>query len=299
MLMSSKFNSYCKICGRPIFEGDLFEYNRESKRGVCICCYVGYQDVELKCQHWAVSRYEKINKSSNRYKEYYFNIDSNYRCLICKADLDYIDNDSTIYIQKYITERHGRSPYTNSWIESFIQIGNYSRIDNPDKKSIEALQIIISDVSISNEIKDIAFSHIMRINNYINEYSLSIVNLSNSIKNNLDKVLYDYIYKNINLNNLMNKILKKKYIENFKIKILPHVTMLTILLEFMKDNSIEEDLIEDIFSFTNSIVEGVVKEYEAISTIVNIYLSIGMSVEFIDILKKLIWGKASKWNYLN
>lgn len=82
------------------------------------------------------------------------------------------------------------SPHHGFSASSFIRKGRYNQPDNPDKRSLDALQKIIENPKTTNSIRDIAFNHIMRINNYSATLIVEIENLAPCIKNSNDKNIY-------------------------------------------------------------------------------------------------------------
>lgn len=159
--MESGFESYCRKCGRPIFAGDLFEYNPKSSiKALCIVCHTGNLQ-EYPCPHWAIWQINSSFTPSNRCRYNPYTKRDIYGCLICKQEL-YALPQNTTYVQADTTARHGMGPgrlVTGSYIVS----KQMNPINDPDTKSLQVLNGLLQTEDYSEEIIQIIRQHIKRI----------------------------------------------------------------------------------------------------------------------------------------
>lgn len=153
MLMKSKFDSYCSRCGKPIFEGDLIEYDTDMQRAFCISC-MGKREKIIDCKHRAVTRYDGSYSTGTP------------RCLICGKET-FIDKNKNMYIQITTKKGRGHSRSYGVSVDSYINYVKDEK-DHPDLESLNDLYKIIADKNIDNKIKKYAKNHIKRICSSLN-----------------------------------------------------------------------------------------------------------------------------------
>lgn len=161
-LMPSKFDSYCSRCGKPIFKGDLIEYDIELRKAFCIACR-GNRDKISNCKHRAVTKHDVNIRSSHRYSGSYRS--GTPHCLIC-GEIASVDENKTMYIQTATETGRGHS-YHGISVDSHIYYVK-DEVNHPDLESLKYLYEIIADKNIDNQIKRYAENHIKRICDNLN-----------------------------------------------------------------------------------------------------------------------------------
>lgn len=190
MIMTSKYDSYCKECGRPIFMGDFINYDRETKKVKCVCCHENVKKEE-KCPHWAVAISSSGVTSSNRYKAYSDKSYTYTRCCNCGKELERLRLDSnTRYIQEYYSERHGRSNNSSSSFVSFIKVGAYNQNNNPDEMAELTLLSLLNRGIFDQHTADIAKNHLLRIKKTSQKLEIKASDLSKYVKTSTDNYIY-------------------------------------------------------------------------------------------------------------
>lgn len=207
MLIQSKFDSYCRRCGKPIFKGDLIEYNTDTKKVFCIVCK-GNDEKISNCEHRAVKQHTYSFTSSNRYKySSYGNRDRGIYCLIC-GKLTTIDRRKTMYVQTTTEYQHGRSYYKGFGIDSYIQYGE-DEMNSPDLESLRYLYEIVASKNIDDNIKNYAENHIRRICDNLNiENEINLYKKESIIRDTL------ITHKSIYNKSLLNKTHKRENIRS-------------------------------------------------------------------------------------
>lgn len=310
MLMASKFESYCKKCGRPIFEGDLIDYIKENKIVLCVCCHLGFE-MERSCPHWALSISSTEFTPSNRYK-YRYNSKSSFFCSVCGEKFEKISENNTTYIQYNTTHIRGKSPHHGFGITSFIKKGKYNQTNNPDEKSLQALQRIIEDERTTEQQRDIAFNHIIRINEYNKTLIIEIEDLIPNIKNDNDKGVYlwfknkgilgitksvsDFLYEAFECNTSRIKELmddlSKLDIESLSLFIM--VATMGYIVSIVERNTNREDnlLSKEISILLVEFISNNTYEYSLINAVRNLYPILGITFDFYELLKKFFLSQA-------
>lgn len=183
MLMQSKFDSYCKRCGKPLFKGDLIEYSTDKKKAFCVVCRDKDDKID-DCKHMAVKKYSYKFTSSNRYKYSSSSRNRSICCLICGKPTT-IDKRKTMYIQTITQHEHGHSSYKGFSIDSYIQHGE-NEVEPPDLESLTYLYEIIANNNIDDNIKNYAENHIIRICDNLNiENKINLYKKESFIKESL------------------------------------------------------------------------------------------------------------------
>lgn len=222
MIMSSKFDSYCRKCGRPIFTNDFIDYNKEDKMVICVCCYSNIEKPK-KCPHWAINIYGSFTINSNKYKKYNEN-DCIKTCLICNEKLKQNNIENTHYIQSYYNYFYGKSDRLNKEFNSKIELGNFNQVNNPDKLSKEVLENLLIN-NINENMISIIKKHIKRINETNEELKIFIPNLKEYINNNMDLFIWNNIdndfnkVKSISTNYFKETIKNKSNVDNSNVDI--------------------------------------------------------------------------------
>lgn len=212
MIMSSKFDSYCKECGRPIFIDDFIEYNKYDKKAICVCCYLNI-DKQEECPHWAIEVNSFFIENSNRYKRYNEG-NSTKRCLICRKEVEENYSENTHYIQYYSSYFHGRSPILNKEFHSEINLGKFNQSNNPDKVSKVVLENLLR-ITTDEKIVDVIKKHIKRIDETNEVLYINTHDLKEYIKNSVDLFIWTNInndFNNINsiATNYFKEVIKNK-----------------------------------------------------------------------------------------
>lgn len=198
IVMASKYDSYCKYCGRPIFVGDFIEYDKITKKVKCVCCYFSVEKDD-KCPHWAISSSSYSITSSNRYKSYYNDGYSYTKCIICGQELKLNNlNNNTRYYQEYNTSRHGKSSYTSSSFDSYILIGKFDQENNPDDMAKLVLVTLLNRNNFDSDIIDIIKNHIQRIYSTYRNLKIYIPDLKKYVQTNTDKFIYSKMKEDFN-----------------------------------------------------------------------------------------------------
>ena len=166
MLITSKYETYCRICGRPIFANDLFDWDKDNrKRHQCIVCFLGEVQRDV-CPHWAVIYSSYIYERSNKYPTGAgHNKQLPLRCMVCGKELSIknIQNFTpahTTYIANYVTRQHG-GDYPTNRTHGTITVAAFSE-NNPDYDALLTLKKIFLDPDFSSY-QDAIIKHARRI----------------------------------------------------------------------------------------------------------------------------------------
>lgn len=166
MLITSKYETYCRICGRPIFANDLFDWDKDNrKRHQCIVCFLGETKIDV-CPHWAVTHSSYIYERSNKYPTGAgHNKELPLRCMVCGKELPSksIQNFTpahTTYIANCVTRQHG-GDYPTNRTHGTITVAAFSE-NNPDYDALFTLKKIFLDPDFSSY-QDAIVKHARRI----------------------------------------------------------------------------------------------------------------------------------------
>lgn len=160
MLLQSSYEDFCRRCGRPIFKGDLFDWDKEKKRGnYCIVCFDSTPEL-LPCPHWALYyRRYKFSGSRKYPRGLGESSSTENQCFICGAEVSG-KIEKTTYISVYSTHRHGGGiPGSNLGSEIVVCP---SIDENPDIDALTILHKMYLDLEFITYKASIA-QHIRRI----------------------------------------------------------------------------------------------------------------------------------------
>lgn len=154
MLITSKYETYCRICGRPIFVDDLFDWDKDNrKRHQCIVCFLEKRQTEA-CYHWAVTYSSYIYEGSNKYPTGAgHNKELPLSCMFCGKELSnrgiqYFTPAHTTYIANHVTRQYGGDSPTRG-THGHIAVADFSK-NNPDYEALHTLKRIFIDPDFSS-----------------------------------------------------------------------------------------------------------------------------------------------------
>ncbi|OMD43036.1 hypothetical protein BSK52_05925 [Paenibacillus odorifer] len=112
MLMVSRFDSCCRKCGFPVFEGDVFDYQPDTHYKVqCIKCYKEVPP-ESPCPHYFVWKLVDKYTSSKRHKNYTSGTRNHMvHCYFCKKEFNSAPVKALCF-ESLITYKHGANSPT-------------------------------------------------------------------------------------------------------------------------------------------------------------------------------------------
>lgn len=163
--MAAKYKGGCAKCGRPIHQGDLMDFNVDTRKVLCVCCYMGFP-LDENCPHWSIEKFHTSFTGSNRYPyNPYRDFEPPYTCMVCGMKFKVLPDKNTVFLKTVTEYVHGKSSAKGYDVDYSIIEHGAGQSNDPDEKSKAALKRILRFDIFSTDIRYTALQHYDRIKN--------------------------------------------------------------------------------------------------------------------------------------